>query len=186
MRYILCCQLNQSINQYQKEIAQQIANKFGLQAPFSLIMPAHIVLKYDFELNEQQLPLIKAILTNIQQQCKASLLSLRNIKYASSQSIYQQVILSESALQLYFNLRDQLKAIKSIEWYAFENPQPYFNCKLVEGCVTQRIFEILNHVKPRIKYLEVALDNIILLSTASYNTTSPKWEPIFSCELTKT
>jgi 2'-5' RNA ligase len=160
MRYIMPCLLPSPIGEYQRELVDVIAARFGLTFTQRQAIPAHFTLKYHF--TTQEIGQIETLLEDFVRRQRRTSIIVGGFGHFSEDVIFVEVELSPSAQGVLEALVSTLRTLAGMSWDQFdaENLRPHMT--IAERC-RARFPEVWEFLKPRERRFTAWFDNITIL-----------------------
>jgi 2'-5' RNA ligase len=172
MRYIMPCLLPPPIGDYQRELVDVIAARFGLTFTQRQAIPAHFTLKYHFTTPE--IGQVETLLEDFVRRQRRTPIVVGGFGHFSEDVIFVEVELSPSAQRVLEALVSALRTLAWMSWDQFdaENLRPHMT--IAERCQA-RFPEVWEFLERRERRFTAWFDNITILKKAGETDDMDLW-----------
>lgn len=163
MKYLIVTLIKGEASRYQQKLLYSVAEKFNVNDAVKTKPPAHITLKYSFEVEN-----IKPIEECIEQFCKSQKkckYKLAGINHFDDDVIFIDVFPSNDMKKLYINFIQSLKNNTSLEFKEFDG-KTNFHSSIAHTDIKDKFDEIYSFVSKENPIFDVLFDNISILKLA--------------------
>ena len=162
----IICILPEEIRNYQRDIRQKIATRFGFSEITNSIIPTHITIKYRFPIeNLDEVEKIVQEFSLAQIKTKWLIQGFSHFKNDDDFVIFIDVVASEETRKAHADFLDRLREIGLVKWGEVDNARLHYHVTLVAQSLISDNFEAVgsfvnDQEKPN---LESFFDNLTLL-----------------------
>jgi 2'-5' RNA ligase len=173
MRYMIHCLLKGPVEKYQKDLVEEIANKFGLTLTKEENLATHFTIKYSFETN--QIQEIEKILEDFCKNHKRSKIKVEGFNNFHPNTIFIDIKLSDEAKELVSDFNKELKKINWMSWEPYDAENLHPHSTIAERC-GKKHEEVWQFLKDKENSFDCWLDNITILKKIGTVNEVEKWE----------
>jgi len=160
MRYIMPCLLPLPIGDYQRELVDIIAARFGLTLTQRQAIPAHFTLKYHFTTPE--IGQVEALLDDFVRRQRKAPITVGRFGHFFEDIVFVEVEFSAAAQRAFDALVSALRTLPWMSWDQFDAEKLHPHVTIAERC-RPRFAEIWEFLKPRERRFTACFDNITIL-----------------------
>jgi 2'-5' RNA ligase len=172
MKYIVHCVIKGPAAKYQKDIANDVYTRFGLDMTKKEFLPAHFTLKYEFEAKS-----IADMEKVIQAFCDSHVKTSVSVGGFGifPNAVFLEVRLSKEAQKNFDELMKEFRKLRWLTWSEFDDKNMHFHSTLAKGCKDE-VTEIQKFIMGREKFFECYFDNITVLKRVGSDERISKWK----------
>jgi len=159
-KYILPCLLRAPVSDYQRELVDAIAERFGLTFSRRQGIPAHFTLKYHFTTAE--IGQVEALLDRFAREHPRTPLAIGGFGHFLEDVVFVEVGLSPAAKRTVEALVSALKTLPWMSWDQFDAENLHPHMTIAERC-RARFMDVWEDLKPRERRFDAWFDNITIL-----------------------
>ncbi len=138
----IICILPEEIRNYQRDIRQKIATRFGFSEITNSIIPTHITIKYRFPIeNLDEVEKIVQEFSLAQSKTKWLIQGFSHFKNDDGFVIFIDVVASEETRKAHADFLDRLREIGWVKWGELDNANLHYHVTLVAQSLISENFE---------------------------------------------
>ena len=171
-RYIIPCLLASPIQDYQGELVDLIAERFGLTFTQRQAIPAHFTLKYHFATRD--IGEVERLIGDVAREREASPVEVGGFGHFLEDVVFVEVRLSEAARRTLDALVATLRTIPWMSWDRHDAESLHPNMTIAEQC-RRRFRELWEFLPPYERRFTGAFDNITILRKVGEEDGMDRW-----------
>ena len=158
--YIMPCLLKAPASDYQRELVDVIAERFGLTFTHRQAMSAHFTLKYHFTTAE--IGTVEALLDRFAREHPRTPVMIGGFGHFLADIVFVEVELSRAAKSTFEVLVSTLRTLPWMSWEQFDAENLHPHMTIAERC-RDRFADVWEFLKPRERSFSAWFDNITIL-----------------------
>ena len=171
-RYIIPCFLGSPVQEYQRELVDLIAGRFGLTVTQRQAIPAHFTLKYHFATRD--IGEVERLIGDFARGRAPSPVEVGGFGHFLEDVVFVEVRLSESARRTVDDLVATLRSLSWMSWDRHDAESLHPHMTIAEQC-RLRFRELWEFLPPHERRFTGAFDNITILRKAGETDGMDRW-----------
>jgi len=171
-RYIISCFLGSPVQEYQRELVDLIAGRFGLTVTQRQAIPAHFTLKYHFATRD--IGEVERLIGDFARGRAPSPVEVGGFGHFLEDVVFVEVRLSEAARRTVDALVATLRSLSWMSWDRHDAESLHPHMTIAEQC-RPRFRELWEFLPPHERRFTGAFDNITILRKAGETDGMDRW-----------
>lgn len=161
MKYLIVCLIKGKAKEFNETLMYDVAKRFNVKGAIERKPPAHITLKYSFEIDK--IDELENIIKEFCTSNKRTEYKLNGFGSFDKNTIFIKVEPSNEMVRSYKKLINKLKKVKWMTWKEFDNTLN-FHASIAHSDVNENNFEVIwNYVTKNKPEFNLFFDNITIL-----------------------